>query len=96
MQLAGDCRATIPLSVQQISDLNLFPVTFYKPLNVQDRMCELCTFSQIQSHMKLVLYICAQRYHACVFYLVPVHVKNFCKLYACTSLLILSVLKPSF
>ena len=38
-----DCSAIIPPLVQQISDLNLFPITFYEPLNLQNQMCELCT-----------------------------------------------------
>ena len=46
-----DCSVTIPLSVQQISDIYLLPIMFYEPLNVQNQMCELCTFSQIRSHM---------------------------------------------
>ena len=36
-----DFSATIPLSVQQISNLYLSPIMFYEPLNVQNRMCEL-------------------------------------------------------
>ena len=44
-----DCSATIPLVVQQFSDINVFPIMCYKLLNLQNRMCELCTFSQIQS-----------------------------------------------
>ena len=47
-----DCCATIPLSVQQISDLYLLPIMFYEPLNVQNQMCELCTFSQIRSQIQ--------------------------------------------
>ena len=46
-----DYRATIPLSVQQILHLNVFPIMFYESLNVQNRMCELCMFSQIRSHV---------------------------------------------
>ena len=43
--------ATIPLLVQQISDHDVFPIMCYEPLNVQNRMCELCTFSQIRSQL---------------------------------------------
>ena len=44
---------SLSLCVLQISDLYAFPVTFYEPVNVQNRMCELCTFSQIRSQMCL-------------------------------------------
>ena len=46
-----DCSITIPLLYQQISDLYVFPIKSYEPLNVQNRMSELCKFSQIQSHI---------------------------------------------
>ena len=46
-----DCSATILPCVMQISDLYAFPVLFYEPVNVQNLMCELCTFSQIRSQM---------------------------------------------
>ena len=49
--MCKDCSATIPLLAQQISDHNVFPIMCYEPLNVQNRMCELCTFSQIRSHI---------------------------------------------
>ena len=51
-----DCGATIPLSVQQISNHNVYPIIFYEPLNVQNRMCELCTFSEIRSHIMYSIY----------------------------------------
>ena len=44
-------RATIPLSFLQILDLYTVPTRFYESLNEENRMCELCTFSQIQSHI---------------------------------------------
>ena len=51
MKLAGIVElATIPQSVQQIS---YFPIKFYESLKVQNRMCELCTFSQNRTHMLL-------------------------------------------
>ena len=37
--------------VQKISDLNVFPIMFYGLLTVQNQMCELCTFSRMQSHI---------------------------------------------
>ena len=52
MKLAGIVVLLyIPLLVLQMSDLNVVPVMCYEPLNVQNRMCELCTFSQIRSHI---------------------------------------------
>ena len=45
-----DCSATIPLSVQQILILDVFPIVCYEPLNVQYQIGEQCTFYQIQSH----------------------------------------------
>ena len=47
------CRAIIPLSVQQLSYPNVYPIMFYESLNVQNRMCELCMFSQIRSHIRI-------------------------------------------
>ena len=44
-------RGSIPLSFLQILDLYTVPIRFYVSLNEENRMCELCTFSQIQSHM---------------------------------------------
>ena len=49
-----DCRATIPLLVQKILDPDVVPIMCYEPLNVQNRMCELCTFSQIRSHISIM------------------------------------------
>ena len=48
------CRSygtTIPLLSLKISDLHIVPNRFYESLNVENRMCELCTFSQIRSHI---------------------------------------------
>ena len=44
---------TIPLLSLKISDLHTVPNKFYESLNVENRMCELCTFSQIRSQMAL-------------------------------------------
>ena len=49
-------RATIPLSTLKISKLCDFPSRFYESLNGKNWMCELCTFSQIRSHI-IKLYI---------------------------------------
>ena len=43
-------RATIPLSLLQISDLYIAPTRFYELLNEQNQMSEPSMFSQIQSH----------------------------------------------
>ena len=41
----------------------------YEPLNVQNRMCELCTFSQIQSHIRMhVATLCMGVPHALCMY----------------------------
>ena len=42
---------TIPLLALKISDLHTVPNKFYEYLNVKNWMCELCTFSQIRSHI---------------------------------------------
>ena len=47
-----DCRTTIPLSFLKVSNLYTIPCGFYGSPNEQNRMCELCTFSQIRSHIK--------------------------------------------
>ena len=46
-----DCRTTIPLSTLKVSYLYIIPCGFYESPNEQNRMCELCTFSQIQSQI---------------------------------------------
>ena len=57
------CRVyivTIPLSSLQISDLYVVPTRFYESLKEQNRMCELCMFSQIRSHiysLPLIIYL---------------------------------------
>ena len=53
-ETSRDCGATIFLLVQKISDLDVFPTMCYEPLNVQNRMCELCMFSQIRSHIHIL------------------------------------------
>ena len=42
---------TIPLLSLKISDLHTVPNRFYESWNVENRMSELCTFSQIRSHI---------------------------------------------
>ena len=49
-----DYRATIPLSLLKISELCDIPSRFYESLNEKNRMCELCTFSQIWSHILMI------------------------------------------
>ena len=50
-----DCRTTIPLSFLKVSHLNTIPCGFYKSPHEQNRMCELCTFSQIRSHIAIII-----------------------------------------
>ena len=45
------CKVTIPLLILQIANLYAVPTRFYESLNEQNRICELCTFSQILSHI---------------------------------------------
>ena len=51
IETCKDYWATIPLSTLKISKLCDAPSRFYESLNSKNRMCELCTFSQIQSQM---------------------------------------------
>ena len=44
-------RATIPLSFLEILHLYTAFSGFYESLNEENQMCELCMFSQIQSHI---------------------------------------------
>ena len=53
-----DCRTTIPLSFLKVSHLYTIPCSFYESPNEQNRMCELCTFSQIRSHLITTLLHC--------------------------------------
>ena len=46
-----DCRITIPLSSLKVSNIYTIASGFYGSPNEQNWMCELCTFSQIQSHI---------------------------------------------
>ena len=45
-------RATIPLSFLEILHLYTAFSRFYESLNEENQMCELCMFSQIQSHIR--------------------------------------------
>ena len=52
MKLAGIVELlSTPLLVQKFLDPDVFPIMCYETLNVQNWMCELCTFSQIRSHI---------------------------------------------
>ena len=48
-----DCRTTIRLTALKVSTLYIIHCDFYRYANTQNQMCELCTFSQIRSHMQL-------------------------------------------
>ena len=56
------CTVTIPLLILRILDLYVVPTRFYESLNEQNRMCELCTFSQIWSHIIIVLLLTSLLY----------------------------------
>ena len=45
------CTVTISLLILQILDLYVVATRFYESLNEENRMCELCTFSQIRSQI---------------------------------------------
>ena len=47
-----DCRTTIPLAVLKVSTLCIIHCDFYGYSNTQNPICELCTFSQIWSHIE--------------------------------------------
>ena len=53
-----ECSPTIPLSSLKVSYLYTIPCGFYDSSNEQNWMCELCTFSQIRSHIHIDLYVC--------------------------------------
>ena len=50
-EMFRNCRTTIPLSSLKISTLYTIICDFYASPNAQNRMCELCTFSQIRLHI---------------------------------------------
>ena len=66
-----DCRNTIPLSFLKVSHLNTIPCGFYESPNEQNWMCELCTFSQIRSHMYLSV---TPTSHAIAWFILILHV----------------------
>ena len=53
IETCRDYMITIPLSTLKFSKLCDFSSRFYESLNGKNRMCELCTFSQIRSHIML-------------------------------------------
>ena len=56
------CRTTIPLSFLKVSNLYATHCSFYGSSNAQNWKCELCTFSQIQSHIAILMatkFICS-------------------------------------
>ena len=48
-----DCRTAISLSFLKVSHLHTILCGLYESPNEQNRMCELCTFSQIWSQIML-------------------------------------------
>ena len=48
-----DCGSAISLSLLKMSNLYVILCGCYESPNVKNRMCELCTFSQIQSQLSL-------------------------------------------
>ena len=58
-EIFRNCSTTIPLSFLKVLTLCTIPCGFYASPNAQNRMCELCTFSQIRffSHIKGIIII---------------------------------------
>ena len=50
----GD-KGMVVLQSQKVSQLSVIPNRFYKSPKWKNWMCELCMFSQIQSHMQMCL-----------------------------------------
>ena len=50
-EIFRDYRTTILLCFLNISTMYTIRCGFYKSLNTQNRMCKLCTFFQIRSHL---------------------------------------------
>ena len=48
----GD-RGMVAPKTLQVSSLSVIPNRFYESLKLKNWMCELCTFSQIRSHLSL-------------------------------------------
>ena len=76
-----DYRATIPLSSLKISKLYDFSSRFYESLNGKNWMCELCTFSQIRSHICMhvvgtcvYMYVCGMCIYVCMYLYGAMHV----------------------
>ena len=51
LETSRDYSVIIPLTFLQMSDLYTVPTRFYESLKDKNRMCELCTFSQIRSQL---------------------------------------------
>ena len=58
LQICQEVRAIILLLHLQISGLYLTSTRCYDSLNEKNWMCELCTFSQIRSHIALAMIDC--------------------------------------
>ena len=61
-------KTTIPLSFLQILDLYTVSSKFYESLNDKNRMCELCTFSQIRSQFIVLIHV-KDEYNGCKYHL---------------------------
>ena len=82
-----NCRTTIPLWLLKVSHLYTIPCSFYESPNEQNRMCELCTFSQIRSHIYMCVYIYVYLYmciYMCVYICVYIYVRYSSFLTSCS------------
>ena len=46
----------------KVSHLSVIPIRFYEAPKLKNWMCELCTFSQIQSHIQYILQQCTMAF----------------------------------
>ena len=53
-EICRNCWTTIPLATWQVLNLYTIPCGFYGSPNEKNRMCELCTFSQIRSQIHFI------------------------------------------
>ena len=57
-EIYRNCWTTIPLATWQVLNLYIIPCGFYGSPNEKNRMCELCTFSQIRSQIATFYEVC--------------------------------------
>ena len=66
-------EAVVVLQTLKVSHLSVTPDRFYESPKLKNWMCELCTFSQIRSHMLccvLCVYVCKAGHGSSVIFLI--------------------------